>query len=197
MKRIAVLASGSGSNLQAILDACADGMIQGRVVVVVANRKAAYAFERARIAGVPTEYAPLKPYTDRGAPRENYDRDLAGCVAAYQPDLVVLAGWMHVLSPAFLDCFPQRVINLHPALPGALPGVNAIERAFEAYQRGEITESGCMVHYVIPEIDAGAVIDSAVVPFQPEDTLESYAARMHAAEHGLIVQAITKVLIDS
>src|SRR5690606_6741498 len=113
------LVSGSGTNLQAILDACATGRIAARTELVVSNRRGAYALERAARAGVPTRYHPLRPYRDAGRSRESYDADLAELVAAARPDWVVLAGWMHVLSPAFLDRFPGRVLNLHPALPGA------------------------------------------------------------------------------
>ncbi len=122
---------------------------------MVSNRQAAYGLVRAQQAGVPTLYWPHKPYADAGRPREDYDADLAGNIAPYAPDLIVLAGWMHVLSPAFLNCFRDSVINLHPALPGAFPGTHAIERAYDAYRRGEITHSGCMMHYVVPEVDAG------------------------------------------
>ncbi len=192
--RLVVLISGSGTNLQAILDACAEGRLPAEVVLVVSNRKAAYGLVRAEWAGVPTLYFPLKPYRDAGLSREQYDADLAERVAAYKPDLIVLAGWMHILSPAFLDRFPNRVINLHPALPGMFPGTHAIERAFEAFRRGEITHSGCMVHYAIPEVDAGPVIVQAEVPIYDTDTLETFEERMHTTEHRLIVEAIAHVL---
>lgn len=192
--RLVVLISGSGTNLQAILNACAEGRLPAEVVLVVSNRKSAYGLVRAQQAGVPTLYFPFKPYRDAGLSREQYDADLAERVAAYDPDLVVLAGWMHILSPAFLDRFPNRVINLHPALPGMFPGTHAIERAFEAFRRGEITHSGCMVHYAIPEVDAGPVIVQAEVPIYDTDTLETFEERMHATEHRLIVEAIAKVL---
>ncbi|MCI0578146.1 MAG: phosphoribosylglycinamide formyltransferase [Chloroflexi bacterium] len=190
LPNLVVMISGSGSNLQAILDATAGGRLPAEVVLVVSNRQAAYGLVRAERAGVPTLYFPLKPYTAADRSREEYDADLAGHIAPYRPDLVVLAGWMHVLSPAFLNQFPNRVINLHPALPGAFPGTQAIERAFAAYRRGEISHGGCMVHYAIPEVDAGPVVAQAVVPVEPDDTLESFAARLHAAEHRLIVEAI-------
>ena len=192
--RLVVLISGSGTNLQAILDACAEGRLPAEVVLVVSNRKAAYGLVRAERAGVPTLYFPLKPYRDAGLSREQYDADLAERVAAYKPDLIVLAGWMHILSPAFLDRFPNRVINLHPALPGMFPGTHAIERAFEAFRRGEITHSGCMVHYAVPEVDAGPVIVQAEVPIYDTDTLETFEERMHTTEHRLIVEAIAHVL---
>lgn len=187
---LVVFISGSGTNLQAILDAIADRGLNAEVVLVVSNRKAAFGLVRAERAGVPTLYFPLKPYTEAGLSREAYDADLAARVEDYRPDLIVLAGWMHVLSPAFLDRFPHRVINLHPALPGMFPGTEAIQCAYQAYQRGEIAHSGCMIHYTVPEVDAGPVIAQAVVPIEPDDTLESFEARMHATEHRLIVEAI-------
>lgn len=187
---LVILISGSGTNLQAIIDAVESQRLKAKIALVVSNRKAAYGLVRAEQHGIPTFYFPLKPYADAGKTRENYDRDLAVKVASYNPTLVVLAGWMQVFTPIFLKQFPNKVINLHPALPGAFAGTHAIERAFEAYQRGEITESGCMIHYVIPEVDAGKVITTATVPFQPDDTLESYETRMHETEHELIVKGI-------
>lgn len=191
--RIVALVSGSGTNLQAILDAIETGDLNAEVVLVVSNRQAAYALERAQNARVPTLYFPLKPYRDRGLDRTAYDADLAAQIREYAPDLVVLAGWMHILSPAFLDQFPNRVINLHPALPGMFDGVNAIQRAYEAFQRGEILHSGCMVHHAIPQIDAGNVIAQTIVPIEPGEALETFEARMHAAEHQILVEAIRVV----
>jgi len=101
---------------------------------------------------------------------------------------------MHILSPAFLERFPGRVINLHPALPGMFPGMNAIQRAFEAYQRGEIAYSGCMVHIVTPAVDEGPVLAQAIVPILHEDTLETFEARMHEAEHRVIIEGIRRAL---
>ena len=188
--RLVVFISGSGSNLQAILDAIAANALAAQVMLVVSNRKAAYGLVRAAQAGIPTHYAPLKPFTDRGQSREAYDDVLAQQVRSYQPDLLVLAGWMHIFSPAFLAQFANRIINLHPALPGMLPGKDAIHEAYQRFQQGEITQSGCMVHYVVPEVDAGPVIAQTMVPFAPGDTRDAFATRMHVAEHGLIVEAI-------
>jgi formyltetrahydrofolate-dependent phosphoribosylglycinamide formyltransferase len=190
--RLVVFISGSGSNLQAILDATAEGRLNAEVVLIASNRKKAYGLSRAEKAGVPTLYFPLKPYRQAGKIREEYDADLAKHVIKYQPDLIVLAGWMHILSPAFLNRFPNRVINLHPALPGTFVGVGGIEWAFEAYQKGQLEHGGCMVHYVIPEVDAGRVIAQAPVPILPDDTLDTYEKRVHATEHRLIVEAIQK-----
>ena len=190
MKRLAVLISGSGSNLQALIDATQGGELEAKIVAVVSNRRDAYGLVRAEQANIPTLYFPLKTYLEAGHSREAYDADLAKMVLAYQPDLMVLAGWMHVLSPAFLDCFPGRVLNLHPALPGQFAGTHAIQRAYEAFQRGEIEHTGIMVHWVIPEIDAGPVIATANVPIYTTDSLADLETRMHATEHRLLVEAI-------
>jgi len=192
---LVVLISGGGSNLQAILEACASGgegasRLPAVVAAVVSNKLEAYGLERARQAGVPAIYFPKLKQQDRRA----YDLGLAEVVAAYQPDWVVLAGWMRVLSAGFLDRFPQRVINLHPALPGTFPGVDAIRRAFEAYQRGEIQHTGVMVHLVPDEgVDVGPVLAQEIVPIQPDDTLETLAGRMHTVEHRLLVATLAKL----
>ena len=194
LPRLVILISGSGSNLQAILDAVAAGTIAAVPTLVVSNRKDAYGLVRAENTGVPTAYFPFKPYRDAGKTREAYDADLAELIRPYQPDLIILAGWMHILSAAFLNHFPHKVINLHPALPGQFAGTHAIQRAYEAYQRGEIEHTGCMVHFTIPEVDAGPVIAQAEVPIRPDDTVADLEARMHQTEHQLLVSAIQKVI---
>lgn len=193
MKRLCVLISGSGSNLQALIDAIHVGDIKAELVLVVSNKQKAYGLERARQAGIPTLYFPFKKDQDR----QQYDADLAEQIEGHQVDLVVLAGWMHILSPAFLDAFPQRVINLHPALPGMFSGTHAIERAYQAFQDGAITESGCMVHYAIPEVDMGAVITQATVPILPSDTLADFETRMHQTEHRILVAAVRQLVETS
>lgn len=194
MGRIVVLISGSGSNLQAILDGVREGVVPGEVVLVVSNRKGAYGLVRAQEAGVETLYFPLGAFRRAGGSRVGYDLALADRIAEVEPDLVVLAGWMHVLSGEFLERFPGRVINLHPALPGQFAGTHAIERAFKAYQRGAIQYSGCMMHWVVPEVDAGSVIVERVVPILPDDGLADFKARMQATEHEIIVEAIVRIL---
>ena len=192
--RLVVFISGSGSNLQALIEAVNGRSLPAEIVLVVSNRAQAYGLARAQAVGIPTCVLSLKSFKEAGKNREEYDAALAELVQTYHPDLIVLAGWMHVLSPVFLAQFSGRVINLHPALPGQFVGTQAIERAFAAYQAGEISQSGCMVHVVIPEVDAGPVIDTAVVPLFPTDTLDEFAARMHAAEHRLLVAAVSQVL---
>mgnify|MGYP005838947681 CR=1 FL=1 len=194
--RLAVLISGNGSNLQALIDAIRMKVLDAEIVLVVSNRKDAFGLVRAEKAGIPTRYLPLKPYTAAGRTRADYDADLAQIVAEAAPDWVVLAGWMYILSSAFLDHFPYRVVNLHPALPGKFPGAHAIEEAFAAFQRGEIKQTGCMVHLVPDEaVDAGPVIGVAEVPIYRTDTLEMLANRMHQAEHKLLVQSLQRLIV--
>jgi len=198
MKHLAVLVSGNGSNLQAIIDATESGRLPDtRVAVVVSNRKAAYALERAKQHGIPTLYHPLLPYRNAGRNREEYDADLANKLSAYPIDLVVMAGWMHVFSMAFLKHYPRRVINIHPALPGMFPGVDAIARAYEAFQRGEITHTGVMIHYAPDEgVDVGPVIAQRIVSIYPQDTLYDLEQRVHAVEHELYVETIARLLSE-
>jgi formyltetrahydrofolate-dependent phosphoribosylglycinamide formyltransferase len=184
---IVVLISGNGSNLQAMLEACACGELDAQIVAVISNRRDAYGLERAQRANVPAIVKPKPKELDRRV----YDAELAELAASYQPAWVVLAGWMRVLSSAFLDRFPQRVVNLHPALPGTFPGTHAIDRAYEAYRSGEIDHTGVMVHLVPDEgVDDGPVLAQAIVPINPDDTLETLEARVHAVEHRLLVDTL-------
>lgn len=192
---LVVLASGYGSNLQAVIEACETCQLAAEVAAVASDHIDPYAFERARLAGIPTIYHPWKPYREAQKDRRAYDADLAERILPYEPTLVVLAGWMRVLTSAFLDRFPMRVINLHPALPGTFPGTNAIERAWDAFQRGEITQTGVMVHYVPDEgIDDGPLIAEEHVLIHPTDTLKTLETRIHQIEHRLLVRAIGMAL---
>ena len=189
--RLVVLVSGHGSNLQAILDACASGELPAQVAAVISNKGEAYGLERARQAGIPAIYHPKPKDQERRA----YDAGLADLAATYQPDWVVLAGWMRLLSNSFLGRFPGRVVNLHPALPGTFPGTEAIARAFEAFQRGEIQHTGVMVHLVPDEgVDSGPVLAQEIVPIHLDDTLETLEARVHAVEHRLLVGTLMGVI---
>lgn len=188
--RLTVLASGNGSNFGAILQACADGTLPARVSRLVVDKSGAYARERARQAGVADTCFPFGLVRDAGGDRTLYDQRLAELVAATQPDVIVLAGFMRILSEAFLAPFGDRVLNLHPALPGQFAGTHAIERAHAAFQQGEITHTGCMVHRVIPEVDAGEPLDVEQVPILASDSVDDLATRMHEAEHRLLVRAL-------
>ncbi len=198
--RLVVLASGSGSNLQAILDATADGRLDAEVVLVVVNRRSAYAAERADAAGVPSVFRPLGPFReqhpdDPRAAREAYDAALGAEVADARPDLVVQAGWMHLFTSAFLDRFPEMVVNLHPALPGAFPGAHAIDDAWAAHERDGLDHTGVMVHLVPDEgVDDGPVLASERVAIHPDDDRASLEARIHEVEHDLFVTAIADYL---
>jgi phosphoribosylglycinamide formyltransferase-1 len=191
--RLVVLISGNGTNLQAILDACANGTLPAQVVAVFSNKADAYGLVRAQRAGVPALFFPKR----EGEPRSEYDRRLAEAVAAWQPDYIVLAGWMRLLTMEFLGRFPNRVINLHPALPGAFPGTHAIERAYQAWQRGEIDRSGVMVHLVPDEgVDSGPVLAVEEIFFQPGESLEAFEARVHEVEHRLLVEMLKRLLTE-
>lgn len=193
--RLAVLISGNGSNLQAIIDAVKLRMLPAEIAVVVSNRKDAYGLQRAEKAGIPTLYFPLKPFSDAGRSRAEYDAELAARLGAYDLDWIVLAGWMHILSDPFLRHFPYRVINLHPALPGQFPGAHAVAEALAAYKAGKIKHTGCMVHLVPDEaVDSGPIIGAVDVPIYPNDTEETLAARMHGAEHTLLVQSLLRLI---
>jgi formyltetrahydrofolate-dependent phosphoribosylglycinamide formyltransferase len=192
MARIAILISGSGTNLEAILQAIEDGKLPGvEPALVVSNRREAYGIKRAVKHGVPVVYFPLAPYTKAGRSRREYDADLANIIRAFGATWIVQAGWMHVFTSAFLEHFPSRVLNLHPALPGTFPGTHGIERAYEAYQKGEIEHTGVMVHLVPDEgVDVGPVVVQEIVEINPDDSLDDLEERIHAVEHRLFVQAL-------
>ena len=189
-----MLISGNGSNLQALIDTVASGDLAAEIAAVVSSQASAYGLTRAEQAGIPTAVLALEDVLDDGGDRTAFDIELAALVAAHQPDLVVLAGWMLVLSEDFLDRFPNRVINLHPALPGAFPGTHAIARAHEAFQRSEIKHTGVMVHRVVPEVDAGPVVTMEPVPIFPGESVDELEARVHRVEHNLIVAAVDLIL---
>ncbi|CAO0798442.1 unnamed protein product [Mucor circinelloides] len=197
MQSIVVLISGSGTNLQALIDATQDGRLKGKIIAVVSNRKNAFGLERAKKAGIPTRTFSLKQFKDQGKTRVDFDVHVAKTIQEeYHPDLVILAGWMHILSPDFLAFFNNNVMNLHPALPGQFDGAHAIDRAYEAYQKGEIQHTGIMVHKVIADVDRGEVILQRNVPIEKEDTLEDLEQRIHSFEHKLIVEG-AQVFLDS
>ncbi len=174
--RFAVLASGSGTNLQALLDA-----YPANVAVVAGDKGDAFAFVRARRAGVPTEHVDPAGF----ASREDFDRELAERVAAHSVELVVGAGYMRVLSPAFLERFPA-VLNVHPSLLPRFRGLRAVERALEA----GVEETGVTVHFMVEEVDAGPVIRQEAVPILPNDTEEKLYERMQPVGNRLLAGAI-------
>lgn len=197
--RLVVLASGSGSNLQALIDAIGDGRLDAEIVAVYVNRRSALARTRADDAGISQEFVPMRPFLDAAADertgREAYDRDLAARVNAHRPDAVVCAGWMHLFTCAFLDAVTAPVVNLHPALPGEFPGAHAIDDAWAAHVDRGLDRTGVMVHLVPDEgVDDGPVLRRAEVPIRPDDTRETLEARVHSVEHELLVAAVADLV---
>ena len=180
--RIAVLISGSGTNLQAIIDAVAGGAIPARIERVISNRPAAGGLARAERAGIGTEVLDHREFPDRAT----YDRHLAERLDAMAPDLVVLAGFMRILTDAFVTRFMGRLINIHPSLLPAYRGLHTHQRAIDAGEQ----RHGCSVHYVIPELDAGPVIAQAAVPVHADDTAVTLQNRIQAMEHRLYPEVV-------
>jgi len=183
---VAVLVSGSGTNLQAILDAQKAGALgSARVVVVVSNVAGVRALERAAAAGVPTEILPHKQF----ASREAFDQALVATLKKHGVELVALAGFMRLLTPGFLAAFPQRVMNIHPALLPAFPGVHSQKQALDYGAR----VTGCTVHFVDEGCDTGPIIAQAAVPVLDGDDEAALTARILAEEHRLYPAAIRAI----
>lgn len=180
--RIVVLISGSGSNLQAILDAVAEGDLHAQIAAVISNRPGARGLARAQAAGVTAITIDHRAY----ASREAFDQALAEQIDAQQPDLVVLAGFMRILTPAFVDHYLGRMLNIHPSLLPAFRGLQTHARALEA----GVSTHGASVHFVTSELDGGPVIAQAEVPVRADDTPQSLAARVLAREHQLYPRVI-------
>jgi phosphoribosylglycinamide formyltransferase-1 len=189
--RLVVLASGNGTNLQAIINACENTQLDAQVVGVVSDKHEAFALNRAECHNVETAVVAAKPQETR----LQYDARLAQIIGAWQPHIVVLAGFMRILSNSFLSLFPNQVINIHPALPGQLPGTHAIERAFAEFTQGTRRETGVMVHFVPDEgIDNGPIIAQQTVPIHVADTLSILEARVHDTEHALVIDALQQLI---
>lgn len=174
--RVVVLISGNGSNLQAIIDACDDNL-QADVVGVVSNKPDAYGLVRAHHGEIDTSCV----IAYKGEARGDYDTRLHAAIEKYQPDLVVLAGFMRILTPEFVDYYQGRMINIHPSLLPKYTGLNTHQRAIDAND----SEHGASVHFVTPELDAGPVVLQAKVPVYEDDTAEMLAARVHEQEHAI------------
>jgi phosphoribosylglycinamide formyltransferase 1 len=198
MTDIAVLISGHGSNLQAIIDAVESGQLpHTHIAAVVSDRADAFGLQRALMHGIPAMHFPYPPRSQGQQARENADYELAAMLEQYAVQWVVLAGWLRLLSNSFIQHFPSRVINLHPALPGQFPGLDAIARAFAAYKAGQIRETGVMVHVVPDEaVDAGPVIAIERVPIQADETLDTLTERIHKVEHRLLIQVLLTLCSD-
>ena len=183
---LAVLISGRGSNLKAIVEAIAEGRLRARVAVVISNRADAPGLSVARAAGIETRVMPHGDYASRDA----YDQALADEIATHRVKLVCLAGFMRRLGPSFCAAFPNAILNVHPALLPSFPGTNAQRQAFDH----GVKVTGVTVHFGTPELDAGPIVMQAAVPVLEDDTPESLANRMLKVEHEIYPQAIQRVL---
>ena len=180
--RIAVLASGSGTNLQSIIDQQQSGKLSVDIALVISNNPGAGALDRAQQAGINTLCINHRNYSSR----EEFDQSLVNALQQANIDLVVLAGFMRIITPIMLKAFPQRIINIHPALLPAFPGLNVQQQAIDYGARF----SGCTVHFVDTGVDTGPIIVQAVVPISPEDSAATLAARILEQEHRIYPQAI-------
>lgn len=186
--RVVILGSGRGSNAEAILQAQQAGRLgRARVVAIFADKPDAGILDHGRRHGVPARFIDPAPFKTKL--EGEGERRFIEAIQAEQPDLVVLAGFMRVLKPGFLGAFAGRIINLHPSLLPSFPGLDGIGQAF---RRG-VKVTGCTVHEVTLEVDGGPILDQAVVRIEEMDTLESLAAKVHAAEHALLPAVIARL----
>lgn len=186
--RVVILGSGKGSNAEAILQARDAGRLgRAEVVKIIADRPEAGILALGRRFGVPAEFVDAAPFKTKleGEGEARYIAAIEAC----RPDLVVLAGFMRVLKPGFLQAFEARIINLHPSLLPSFPGLDGIG---QAWRRG-VKITGCTVHYVTNEVDGGPIIDQAPVRIEATDTLETLTAKVHAAEHALLPAVIARL----
>jgi len=188
MKNLGVLLSGRGSNFLAIADNIDTGQLDARISIVISNRADAPGIESARRRGLNAVVIPSK-----GRPREDHDRELVDALQEADVDLIILAGYMRLLSPWFIQQFPQRILNIHPSLLPSFPGLEAQQQAFDY----GVKISGCTVHFVDEHLDHGAIIVQRAVPVLPEDDGHYLATRILAEEHIAYTEAIRIVLEDA
>jgi phosphoribosylglycinamide formyltransferase 1 len=184
--QLGVLASGRGSNLQALIDAIDSGTVQARIAVVISNKKDALALERARIHGVTDVFLDPKPYADMMDKREAYDHGILDILRKYDVDLVLLAGYMKIVTPVLIEAYRNRMMNIHPSLLPSFPGLEAQKQALE----WAVKVSGCTVHFVTEGVDEGPIILQAAVPVLERDSPETLAARILVEEHKIYPRAV-------
>ncbi len=185
MKKLGILLSGRGSNFEAIARNVASGAIAAEIAVVISNRRDARGLEIAQRLGLETLCLPSK-----GIERETYDTTIAAALKNHEVDLICLAGYMRLLSPHFIGEFPMRILNIHPSLLPAFPGLDAQEQAL----RHGVKITGCTVHFVDEDLDSGPIVAQAAVPVLDDDTVESLSARILQEEHRIYSEAIQVVL---
>jgi len=184
--RVGVLASGRGSNLQAIIDAIEAGTLTARIAVVVSNKQDAHALERARRHGMPGVFLDPAPYKARADGREAYDRAVLEVLQKHDVELVALAGYMKIVTRVLIAAYPNRIMNIHPSLLPSFPGLKAQQQALD----WGVKVSGCTVHFVTEVVDTGPIIRQAAVPVKENDTAETLEARILAEEHRIYPEAI-------
>lgn len=184
--RLGVLISGSGTNLQAIIDACADRRLDAEVAVVISNQEAAHGLERARKARIPAVWIDRTRYTTMS----EYNLEIRDVLREHEVDLVVMAGYMRLLGKEVLDEYPNAVVNIHPALLPSFAGANGIREAFEA----GVKVTGVTVHFANEHFDDGAIIAQRPVIVEPEDTLETLEGKIHKVEHELYPAALQMLI---
>ncbi len=185
MIHLGILISGNGSNLQAIIDAIASKKLAAKIEVVISDTPSAYGLERAKKAQIPTQVIERKKFSTRSA----FEEKLLQTLKTYSPQWIVLAGFMRLLSGEFLKSYPNRVLNIHPALLPLFPGMHAIEKAFEQ----GVKETGCTVHLVDEGCDTGPILAQKTVEVLKTDNLESLTNKIHAAEHELYPEVLNKI----
>src|SRR5580704_15635929 len=186
IKRIGVLLSGRGSNFEALAESVSARRIpEAEIAVVISNKPDAKGLERAKARNIPTRMIPSK-----GLQREVYDRQVAAILQEHKVDLICLAGYMRLLSPYFVAAFPQRILNIHPSLLPAFPGLEPQRQALEHGAK----VSGCTVHFVDENLDAGPIVMQAVVPIEDNDTPQTLADRILLEEHRIYTEAVRIVL---
>lgn len=190
LSNVVVLATGDGTNLQALIDISKINFLPINIVAVFSNNPDSKALVRAQINNIPTH---VLVYDKHKQTRENYDQDLVDVIKPYEPQLILMLGYMRLVTPVFIKNF-QHILNLHPALPGELPGSNAIEAAYQKFQKGLIRETGVMVHQVIEEMDAGEVVDFIRVPLFDGESYQDFRKRIRLSEKPLLINSIMKYL---
>ncbi len=184
---IGMMASGSGSNFEAVAQAIAAGRLNAKIAVLIHDRLGIKAIDRAQTRGIPTVYLDRHAYADR----EALDRQIVSVLREYQVECVVMAGWMRIVTQVLIDAFADRLINIHPSLLPSFPGIRAIEQALAA----EVKIAGCTVHLVTIEVDRGPILVQAAVPVLADDTAATLHARVQAQEHQILPQAIAMMAL--
>jgi phosphoribosylglycinamide formyltransferase-1 len=184
--RVAVLASGRGSNLQAIIDAIEAGTVQANIVAIISNKKDAPALERARRHGLPALFVDPKPYTGRPDSREAYDRELLNALKQHNVELILLAGYMKIVTKVLVEAFMNRMMNIHPSLLPSFPGLDVQKKAID----WGCKLGGCTVHFVTEGVDEGPIILQAAVPILDDDSPDTLAARILEQEHRIYPRAV-------